>query len=356
MFHNKILITGGAGFVGSNIAIKLKESRKKISIIVLDNLKRRGSELNLSRLEKHGIKFIHGDIRNKEDLDSIGPIDCLIECSAESSVLSGYHGAAGYVINTNLLGTINCLDIVKKYNSDMIFLSSSRVYPIEAINSIKCNETESHFRICKRQSLPGVSEKGISESFPLIGVRSLYGTTKLCSEHIIQEYIDMYDIRCVINRCGILTGPWQMGKIDQGVIALWVAKHLFDGELNYIGFGGEGKQVRDILHINDLISLLTSQMEKISEINGQVYNVGGGLKNSISLSELTELCEEHTGNTINIGKIKDNRPGDIKAYITDNSLVTSTLGWQPIIGCNQIIKEMVTWINHNKKLLKSVFV
>jgi CDP-paratose 2-epimerase len=349
------LITGGAGFVGSNIAIRLKENKENIDIIAFDNLKRRGSELNLPRLKDHGVRFIHGDIRNKEDLESIGHIDCLIECSAEPSVLAGYQSSAGYVLNTNLFGTINCLDIAKKYRSDFIFLSTSRVYPIQAINAIKCDETEKRYEISKQQILPGISEKGISETFPLIGTRSLYGATKLCSEFIIQEYMDMYGIRAVINRCSIIAGPWQMGKIDQGVIALWIGKHIYGGELDYIGFGGKGKQVRDMLHIEDLFSLLKIQIARINEISGQIFNVGGGLKNSVSLKELTELCQGYTGKIIKIGRVKDNRSGDIKIFITDHSLITKTLGWKPIIGCEEIIKETADWINKNRELLEPIF-
>jgi CDP-paratose 2-epimerase len=349
------LITGGAGFIGSQIALKLKESEEDITVIALDNLKRRGSELNLSRLKDHGVRFIHGDIRNKEDLESIGHIDCLIECSAEPSVLAGYQGSAAYILNTNLFGTINCLDMAKKYESDFIFLSTSRVYPFTAINNIKCDETEKRYMISDQQIMPGISEKGISEDFPLIGTRSLYGATKLCSEFIIQEYMDMYGIRGVINRCSLITGPWQMGKIDQGAIALWIAKHIYGGELDYIGFGGKGKQVRDILHIEDLFSLLQVQMDRMNEINGKTFNVGGGLKNSLSLKELTELCKRYIGKTIKIGKIKENRPGDIKIFITDHSLVTQTLGWKPVIGCNEIINETADWIKNNRKLLEPIF-
>lgn len=349
------LVTGGAGFVGSHIATRLKESKEDITVIALDNLKRRGSELNLPRLKRYGVRFLHGDIRNKEDLESVGKVGCIVECSAEASILSAYEGAAGYVLNTNLFGTINCLEIAKRFGADFVFLSTSRVYPIAATNSIRCTSTKTRYEIGKEQELPGVSEKGISETFSLCGTRSLYGATKLCSELIIQEYLSTYDMKGIINRCSLLTGPWQMGKIDQGVIALWVAKHLFEDELNYIGFGGEGKQVRDILHIDDFLSLLTVQLEKLNDISGQVFNVGGGKKNSLSLQELTGLCRRYTGNTIRIGRIAENRPGDIRIYITDHSLISRTLGWEPVIGCEQIIQEITDWIRAHMELLRPIF-
>ncbi len=355
MGNNIFLITGGAGFVGSNIAIRLKNRHQDDTVIALDNLRRRGSELNLPRLRNHGVQFIHGDIRNREDLDSVGPVTCIIECSAESSVLASHQGSAGYVLNTNLFGTINCLDLARCYGADFIFLSSSRIYPIEAINSLNFRETHSRYDIVEQQELTGVSEKGISETFPLQGTRSLYGATKLCSEFIIQEYINMYNIKGVINRCGLLTGPWQMGKIEQGVVAMWVARHIYGGELDYIGFGGKGKQVRDMLHIEDLFSLLMTQIENLKEINGQIFNVGGGKGNSLSLKELTELSRRCTGNSLKIGSVLDDRPDDIRMYITDHTLVSNVFGWEPVIGCEQIVEEIACWIMDNIELLRPIF-
>src|SRR3990172_3746260 len=114
-----ILITGGAGFVGSNLAIKIKKNNIKSRVIALDNLKRRGSELNMARLKDAGVEFIHGDVRNKEDLECIGPFDLMIECSAEPSVLAGYNESPAYLVNTNLLGTVNCLESVRKHKADI---------------------------------------------------------------------------------------------------------------------------------------------------------------------------------------------------------------------------------------------
>jgi CDP-paratose 2-epimerase len=235
-----ILITGGAGFAGSNLALKLKADYPKTVITCLDNLKRRGSELSLRRLKAAGIEFVHGDIRSKEDLAGIS-FDLLIECSAEPSVLAGIESSPEYLLNTNLFGTVNCLEAVRKNNAAILFLSTSRIYPISPINELAFTESKKRFDIADQQSIPGVSSKGIAEQFPLDKPRSLYGVTKLASELIIAEYADTYGIRSVVNRCGVITGPWQMGKIDQGVFVLWVAKHYFNQSLSYIGYGGEGK-------------------------------------------------------------------------------------------------------------------
>jgi CDP-paratose 2-epimerase len=348
------LITGGAGFVGSNLALEFRKRDRKSNIICLDNLKRRGSELNLRRLENSGIEFVHGDIRNKEDFESVGKVNTIIECSAEPSVLAGYNTSPDYLINTNLLGTINCLEYARKNDAQLIFLSTSRVYPVKTINGLKYNESSSRFTLSDRQKIKGSSARGFTEEFPLEGTRTLYGATKLCSELVIREYVDMYGLKAVINRCGLLTGPWQMGKIDQGVIVLWVAKHHYKQHLSYIGYGGKGKQVRDILHVRDLYRLLEIQLEHIDRHSGEVYNVGGGLENSLSLLELTELCQKYTGNKIAIDRVSEDRVGDIRIYITDNSKVTKRTGWKPEISVDDTIKEVSGWIRDNSKLLRPI--
>lgn len=351
----KILITGGAGFVGSNLAILLRKNKENLDVLALDNLKRRGSELNLERLKQNGIEFIHGDIRDKEDLENAGKIDMILECSAEPSVLAGYNSSPDYLIKTNLIGTINCLEIARKHSADFIFLSTSRVYPIKEINKLNYYETETRFEISENQDVSGISEKGLSENFPLAGTRSLYGTTKLASELIIQEYIEMYDIRGVINRCGLLTGPWQMGKADQGVIVFWAANHIFQKGLSYLGYGGSGKQVRDLLHINDLYSLLALQMENLDSHNGEIYNVGGGRQISLSLKELTKLCQKFSGNTVDIKSVKEDRVADIRIFLTDHFKITEKTGWKPQITPPEIIKEIVNWIQDNRTKLEPIF-
>ena len=350
----KILITGGAGFAGSSLALLLRDKYPKIKIIALDNLKRRGSELNLPRLKKKNIEFFHGDIRNPEDLEAVGGFDLMLECSAEPSVLAGCNESPKYLINTNLLGTVNCLEAVRNNKAIIIFLSTSRVYPVKAINQLLFTEEATRFELAHKQETAGISSKGINEKFSLEGTRSLYGTTKLASEMLIQEYIETYGIKGVINRCGVLTGPWQMGKLDQGVVVLWLARHIFNKKLSYIGFGGTGKQVRDILHIKDLFKLIDLQMNSVNDFNGEIYNVGGGPEISVSLLELTKQCEEITGKKIDIASVKEIRPNDIPYYITDSSKINKKSGWKPEITCYEIFKEIADWININKEILEPI--
>ncbi len=337
------------------MALNFKRSYgENAEVVSLDNLKRRGSELNITRLKSGGVDFFHGDIRQIEDIRAVGDIDLIVECSAEPSVLAGYNSSPDYLMQTNLQGTINCLDIARATQADFIFLSTSRVYPIKTINELRYRESDTRFKLEEGQDIPGVTKRGFSEEMSLSGVRSLYGATKLCSELIIQEYIEMYNIRGVINRCAVLTGPWQMGKIDQGVIVLWVARHLFGGELGYFGYGGTGKQVRDILHVEDLFQLLITQYKNIDKHNGQVYNVGGGREVSLSLCELTGLCEKFSGKKIKINAVKETRVADIPYYITDNSKVEQSTGWSPSISKESIIEEITGWVSDNKSLLKDI--
>ncbi|MDB5230134.1 MAG: 3-beta hydroxysteroid dehydrogenase, partial [Chitinophagaceae bacterium] len=159
----KILITGGCGFVGSYLAISLKQKYPNYSIFSFDNLKRNGSYLNLNRLKEHGVEFIHGDIRNKEDFEQLKAIDMIIDASAEPSVLAGLDGDPDYLINTNLNGSINCLSFAKKHQAGFIFLSTSRVYPIEYIENAIYQELPTRFQFDSKQIIKGISEKGISE-------------------------------------------------------------------------------------------------------------------------------------------------------------------------------------------------
>lgn len=350
----KVLITGGAGFVGSNLAIFLKNHLSASTVVCFDNLKRRGSELNLVRLKEAGIQFIHGDVRNEEDFETIPPFDLMIECSAEPSVLAGVTSSPSYVLNTNLLGTIHCLEEVRKNHAAMIFLSTSRVYPFKSINALSYTEGTTRFSLAENSGKQGVTRDGISEEFHLQGSRSVYGATKLCSEYLIQEYIESYGIRAIINRCGLIAGPWQMGKVDQGVVMLWVACHLFKKDLAYIGYGGTGKQVRDILHIDDLCDLILLQIERLDEFNGEIFNVGGGQKNSASLLEMTVLCREITGETIPIRADPQTRSNDLIWYITDNSKVSRSYGWEPKRTIKETITDINQWLCSNQDVLHNI--
>ncbi len=352
--HSRILITGGAGFVGSNLACRFRSRFPESRVIALDNLKRRGSELNLTRLKTAGVEFVHGDIRNPEDLASLPATDLVVECSAEPSVNAGYNESPAYLLHTNLMGTVNCLELARVRRTDFVFLSSSRVYPIQALRDIRLVEETTRLEPAPGCPVSGFSPQGVSEEFPLHGSRSLYGATKLASELLIAEYGAMYGLRTVVNRCGVLTGPWQMGKVDQGFVALWVARHLFGGRLDYFGCNGSGKQVRDILHVDDLFNLLCLQLHHLDRHSGETYNVGGGIDCSVSLLELTRLCREATGRRTEIGSVAQAPQADIPYYISDCSKVIAATGWRPEKTPECIVQEICTWLSTNESQLRPI--
>ena len=159
-------------------------------------------------------------------------------------------------------------------------------------------------------------------------------------------------MKYLINRFGVIAGPWQFGKQDQGFVSLWVSKHLYKKKLSYIGFGGRGHQVRDILHIDDVCKIIYLQIRKMKSIYNQTFNIGGGLKNSISLKDLTKKCIDLTGNNIKIKKIKATSIFDIPYYVTDNKKISKFYNWRPIKSVDLIVKDIYDWLKNNYKLKK----
>jgi|SRR6478672_3711510 len=350
----QVLVLGGAGFIGSSLAIGLKKNHPDWKVICLDNLRRRGSELNVTRLKELGIEFVHGDIRSPSDLDpEVFKVDTIIDCSAEPSVLAGF-SSPQYVLQTNLLGTINILELARQTQAKLLFLSTSRIYPIASLKSLNIVELPTRLAISPEQTIPGVSQLGISEDFPLKGYRSLYGTTKLASELLIEEYRESYNIPAIINRCGVITGSWQMGKVDQGVFVLWVAAHYFQKPLSYIGYGGTGKQLRDLLHVEDLFKLVDYQLTNFDKFDGEVFNVGGGENNTLSLMETTELCQKITGKSTQITACLEGRSGDVPIFITDSSKIFEKTGWQPSINPKAALQDIYEWISKNEVILRPI--
>lgn len=349
----RVLVTGGAGFVGATVSLSLAARHPDWEVVAFDNLKRRGSELNLPRLRDAGVGFIHGDVRLLEDLESAGEFSAMVECSAEPSVLAGIDGSPDYLIQTNLVGAYNCLEVARQRGSFVVFLSTSRVYPVAPLESLRLEETASRFELSETQSLAGVSSRGISEDMPLAGARTLYGMTKLSAEMLIEEYRAAYGLRAVVDRCGVIAGPWQMGKVDQGVFTYWMLAHHFHRPISYIGFGGTGKQVRDLLHVDDLVDLVDLQLGSQSEWDGVVANVGGGREISLSLAETTALCAEITGNALTVTASGDSRPGDIPVYLSDCTKLYGLTDWRPKRDARSVLADIHTWVLANEAAIAS---
>jgi CDP-paratose 2-epimerase len=348
----RVLVTGGAGFVGANLSLQLAGRHPDWQIMAFDNLHRRGSELNVPRLREAGVEFVHGDIREPSDLEETGEIDALVECSAEPSVLAGLDWGTDYLVRTNLLGAHNCLELARNRGAQLVFLSTSRVYPVEKQNALNYREGDSRFELEPEQPFEGVSERGISESFPLDGVRTLYGATKLAAELLITEYAAAFGLKTVVDRCGVIAGPWQMGKVDQGVFTHWLLSHYFKRDLTYLGYGGQGKQVRDLISIDDVVDLVEDQLVHPDKWAGFVGNVGGGRKISLSLLETTELCRQLTGNTVPIGGDPRTRQGDVPIYLSDCDLLYGRTDWRPRRGPRQILEATFLWIREHERAVE----
>ena len=336
----KILITGGSGFVGSNIALYLKKNLKKAKISSLDNLMRRGSVLNKNRLIDHNIKNYKINIENYDKIKLLPKFDLIIDCCAEPAIEASRKDP-DRVFKTNLVGTFNILKKSIKDKSNIIFLSSSRVYSIDKLRSLIKN-----INLLK----PIKINKKINESFETSSASSLYGFTKLASEKLIQETFFKTNLKYIINRFGVIAGPWQFGKQDQGFVPLWVARHLFKKKLSYIGFGGNGHQVRDVIHIEDVCKIIILQIKKLNKIDNNIFNIGGGSKNSISLNDLTSKCEKLTKNRIKIKKVLKTSIFDIPYFVTDNSKIKKIYKWKPSKNIDQILKDIYKWLHQNKKI------
>ncbi len=344
----RVLITGGAGFVGSNLGVALAQRHPDWELVALDSLRRRGAELTLARLRAAGVAFVHGDVRQPADLADAGAFDALVECSAEPSVMAGVDGGRDYVVHTNLLGAYHCFEAAARHGAQVVFLSTSRVYPVAALEALAVTETDTRVELAEAQPLPGASPAGIAEGFPLAGARTLYGATKLAAEHLLGEY----DLPWVIDRCGVIAGPWQMGKVDQGVFTHWALSHRFGRPLAYIGFGGDGKQVRDLLHVDDLVDLVELQLGDPGGWAGVTANVGGGRPGSLSLRETTELCRELSGREVPVGAVAETRVGDVRIYLSDCAALFARTEWRPRRAPRDVLSDIFAWIDDHAEQLE----
>ncbi len=361
----RVLVTGGAGFVGSSLALGIKARHPAWEVTALDNLRRRGSELGLDRLAKGGVRFVHGDVRSPDDLEEAPSPTVVIDCAAEPSVMAGMAATAGqaglaagpaYVLDTNLRGTLHCLERARRSGAGFVFVSTSRVYPVALIEALPFVETETRFELAPPPGVRGGwSASGLAEDFPLQGARTIYGATKLCSELMIAEYVAAFGMPAVIDRCGIIAGPWQMGKVDQGVVTHWVASHELGRPLRYIGYGGGGKQVRDVLHVEDLVRLVDVQIAQLGDLRGDDFNVGGGRPCSTSLLELTLACRRATSQTMPITPEPETRTADVRIYLSDSAKAKRRFGWAPEKTMEDVVEDIARWMRDHRGILERAF-
>ena len=275
----KIFITGICGFVGSSLAIFFHQKNYQVSGI--DNLSRKGSHKNYLKLKKKGVQVLRGNLCSNNFLRKIlkkkNKFNDFVHCAAYTSVLDGTNLISSkQLYENNILSTLNSLELAKHFNSNFIYISSTRVYSVNVLNSLKLKFNKIYKPL--KNNLSGLGDDGIKENFSTISPLSLYGSSKIICENMVQEYCDIKKIPFVINRCGLLAGSGQLYKDDQGIVSFWINSWKKNKKLYYIGFNGLGYQTRDCLHPNDLAALIDLQVKKIKKLKiyNKIFNVSGG--------------------------------------------------------------------------------
>ncbi|MEA3489271.1 MAG: SDR family NAD(P)-dependent oxidoreductase [Candidatus Omnitrophota bacterium] len=340
----KVLITGGAGFVGCNLAQVYLE--KGHEVIVLDDLSRKGTRKNLNWLETIGrIVFFRQDIRDfrklKKTIEKCGEIDVIYHMAAQVAVTTSVADPRSD-FDANALGTFNLLEAVRQSGKDpvIVFASTNKVYG--EMMDLKVALQGGKYQYT---DMP----QGVSESRQL-DFHSPYGCSKGCADQYVVDYSRIYGMRTVCMRQSCIYGPRQFGVEDQG----WVAWFTIAAALGRpLTIYGDGKQVRDILHVRDLIELFQKAYDNIENVKGMAFNVGGGTENQMSLLELIDFLEKRTGKKIK-PSFDDWRPGDQKIYVSDIRKVKEHLGWEPRIGKEKGVEMLWEWVNGNKDLFKGL--
>jgi CDP-paratose 2-epimerase len=348
----RVLISGVCGFTGNHLARYLIEAHEGTEIVGLDNLARQGSETNRLALKKLGVRLVHGDLRLPSDVDALPAVDWVIDAAAQPSVLAGRDGktSARQLLEHNLLGTVNLLEFCRSSRAGFILLSTSRVYSIPALAQLPLETRSSAYSLDPSRPWPaGASAAGVTEAFSTEAPISLYGATKLASERLAQEYAAGFQVPVWINRCGVLAGAGQFGTAEQGIFSYWLHAHAARRPLKYLGFGGDGYQVRDAMHPRDLARMVDLQLRNPGQ--GGLQNLSGGQANSMSLAQLTAWCDERFGPHAPLPDGSE-RPYDVPWLILDSTLAKNVFDWQPAFSIAAILEEIATHVAANPDWLE----
>lgn len=339
-----MLITGGCGFIGTNAAEYFLNSGWEVDVV--DNLSRRGSEANNEFLKTLPVA----------SQLSITKLDIVEEAAALAKKISegGYeavlHAAAQVAVTSsvadpihdfrqNALGTLQVLEAVRKSGAKPIFIftSTNKVYGgMEEVGVVDKGKRYAF------QSLP----EGVPEHL-LLDFHSPYGCSKGAADQYVRDYARIYGLQTTVFRQSCIYGPHQFGMVDQGWVAYLTMQALFDKPITIYG---DGKQVRDVLHINDLNRAFEAAIIKREASSGQIFNMGGGSGNTLSLLEFLEFLRHRLDKELNIG-FADWRPGDQKVYVSDVVKAKERLGWEPTIDFKEGFEKMLAWMEQNKELL-----
>ncbi len=336
----KYLITGGCGFLGSNLAQEV--IKKGDELIIFDNLSRFGSEKNLDWLNGLGkFKFVSGDIRNRNDVE-------LVVAEEKPEVI--FHLAGQVAMTTsiqnprkdfeiNALGTFNLLDSVRKFSPDSVVIYSSTNKVYGDLEYLEYTEKE------KRYEMPDFPS-GLTEK-TLLDFSSPYGCSKGSADQYMLDFKRIFNLKTIVFRHSSMYGGRQFSTFDQGWTG-WFCEQAFKTKNGDIGepftISGNGKQVRDVLHSDDMVSLYFLAAAKANSVAGEAFNIGGGVKNSLSLLELFDILEKELNINLNYIKLPP-RVSDQKVFIADISKAEKLLGWSPKVNSQDGIKKMLDWIS-----------
>jgi CDP-paratose 2-epimerase len=340
--NDNFLITGGAGFIGTNLADNYLAKSKKVTI--LDNFSRAGSEDNARYLtERYGkelLTILTCDIRrwDRKLLEAVEKADVVIHLAAQVAVTTSVKDPRAD-FETNALGTLNLLEAVRLSSSQpiVVYSSTNKVYgkmsDLEIVSS------------GNRYVYSGLAEGGISESRNL-DFYSPYGCSKGAADQYVIDYSRIYGIRTIVFRQSCIYGPHQFGIEDQGWVAWFAIRALQD--LPVVVYG-DGKQVRDVLYVDDLMAAFDMSIGAISRTKGQAYNIGGGPQNTLSIIELIDLLEQHLGHKLKYS-FSDWRPGDQAVYISRINKAEDHFGWRPRVSPAAGLSKLIHWLQKNEHL------
>jgi CDP-paratose 2-epimerase len=334
-----ILITGGAGFIGTNTALYFGRERNN-SITIVDNLSRTGTDNNLLFLKKNSkapLTFIQSDVQNtKQYITHLKKADVIVHLAGQTAVTTSLTQPQKD-FNSNIVGGFALLEAVRNYNSNavVIYSSTNKVYGDLHTHTLIKDEKK---KIYKDSTCP----RGVGEQEPLQFI-SPYGCSKGTIDQYVQDYYRSYGIKTVVFRQSCIYGPYQLGVEDQGWIAHFSKQFLKNLPITLYG---DGYQVRDLLYIDDLIHAYEMAIQNINEVKGMVFNVGGGPKNSYSLIQVLNILRKKTGKNPPVTLTKE-RLGDQKYFVSNNALAKKILGWQPTTPFTNGISHLISWQQKN---------
>ncbi len=334
-------VTGGAGFIGSNLVCRLLERGENVTIY--DNLSRAGAPKNLLWLEKQfgkdSFRLVVGDVRNGDLLaESARNMDVIAHLAGQVAVTTSVTEPRTD-FESNALGTFNALEAARRSRRDAVFLFASTNKVYGGMDDVPIVEDATRWRYA---DLPN----GCPETQPL-DFHSPYGCSKGTGDQYVREYARIYGLRSVVFRQSCIYGPRQFGVEDQGWLAWLMIAAVTRRQITIYG---DGKQVRDVLHVDDLLNAYDMAVERIDLAGGQIYNMGGGPRNVLAVwSEFGPMLEKLVGHDIPVDHA-DWRPGDQRVFYADTRKAKDELGWEPKIDLEDGIEREFKWISENKDL------